>query len=369
MKGLPRYQFERIKERTGIKEQTRSFSHWSHLVSMVYSQISHQKSLRNLVTSFNEQYAHHYHLGTGGLVRSTLSYANNHREVGIFEAMAQHLVQVAGKGNKCKEVLRIIDSSPIHLNPEIYGEFSKSNGRCQGIKLHMEYDANGRYPTFFDITPANVNDIAFTEKLTIIPQATYVFDRGYMKFSWWNELASMKCRFVSRMQKSVRYEVVSSNSAAGKNVIEDSIIVLAGKKSVKGYPQQLRMIRVQLEGNNGKEIAIVSNDVTSPAQDIADLYKRRWEIELLFKWIKQQLKIKHFIGESENAVKIQIISALIAFLLITIYKQKTMFAGSLTQLMVIVRADPFRKANHRILFEKRRSSQTLNSNQLAFRGI
>ena len=110
IKALPRYQFERIKAKAAPKEQTRGFSAWSHLLSMLYCQISNQKSLRNLVTSYNAQYADHYHLGTGDIKRSTLSYANNHRSSAVFAETAKHLVSVAGKSNGCKEILRLIDS-------------------------------------------------------------------------------------------------------------------------------------------------------------------------------------------------------------------------------------------------------------------
>lgn len=367
LKAFPRYKFERLQEKVGYIKKSRSFSDWHHLVAMIYAQVTSQGSLRQLVGSFNEQYAQHYHLGVSPLKLSTLSYANHTRDNRLFCAVLSELIQAAGAHNTCNEVVRLIDSSPIALRSDIYGDFAKSNGRCKGIKLHMEYDLHGGYPTCFDITPANVNDIDVAQYLTILPGATYVFDRGYMKFDWWQKLAEQNCRFVTRMQKIVRYEVVKENpcSKNAENILRDVIIKLTGKKSSSGFHQPLRLLSVQLE-NNDKTIEIASNDLISDAAVLADLYKRRWQIELLFKWIKQKLKIKKFMGESENAVKIQIITALITFLLITLYKQKHAHVASLSQLLLIIRVDPFRKINHRQAYDKQRQYKINNANQLSF---
>jgi IS4 transposase len=370
IKALPRYKFERMQSAICPDEKTRGFSHWSQLNAMIYCQIGGYESLRKLTLSLGEQYSNHYHVGLGEVKRSTLSYANNNRDVKLFGGVLQYLINVAGSQNKsCNEVLRLLDSSPIHLDADIFGDFSKSNGRCQGAKLHLEYDANGQYPVFFEITPANVNDIDIVKSLELIAGATYIFDRGYMKFTWWNELDEAGCRFVSRMQKSVRYEIIEENQALGANIISDKIIKLNGDKGKKGFPKQLRLIRIKLDSNKDKEIEIVSNDLESPAKTIADLYKRRWEIELLFKWIKQNLKIKKFIGESENAVKIQIITALITFVLIGLYKKRSDYNGTLSQLLVVIKTDPFRKLNHRSIFERQRSYRKSNDNQMLLQGF
>ncbi len=370
IKALPRYKFESMRKKESGKEQSRGFSHWNQLIAMMYSQLSGHESLRKLSISFNEHYSNFYHLGVSHINKSTLSRANNHRNVGLFSEVLKYLINVAGSQNQsCKDVLRLLDSSPIHLDADIFGEFSKSNGRCQGAKLHLEYDANGHYPVFFDITPANVNDIDVVKSLKLISGATYVFDRGYMKFSWWNDLSEAGCRFVSRMQKSVRYEIKEENKILGENIVSDKIIKLIGDKGKKGFPKQLRHIRIKLDSNKDKEIELVSNDLESPAKIIADLYKRRWEIELLFKWIKQNLKIKKFLGESENAVKIQIITALITFILINLYKKKSAYNGTLSQLLIIIKTDPFRKLNHRAIFERQRLYRMPNPNQLNFKGI
>ena len=369
IKVLPRYKFERMKEKLCPKEQSRGFSHWNHLMSMIYCQLSGHTSLRKLALSFNEQYSNLYHIGVSEVNKSSLSRSNNNRDAGLFAAVLEFLVSVSGNKNGCREVLRIIDSSPIHLDAGIFGEFSKSNGRCQGAKLHLEYDADGGYPVFFDITPANVNDIEVVKSLKIISGASYVFDRGYMKFDWWNELDEAKCRFVSRMQRSVKYEIVSENEVFGENIISDKIITLTGDKGKKGFPKQLRLIRVRLENNKEKEIDIVSNDLKSDTKTIANLYKRRWEIELLFKWIKQNLKIKKFMGESENAVKIQIITALITFVLISLYKKNSAYKGTLSELLIVIKTDPFRKLNHKAIFERQRAYRKTNHNQLTLNGL
>jgi len=171
------------------------------------------------------------------------------------------------------------------------------------------------------------------------------------------------------MQKSACYEITLENKALGDNIIFDKIIKLSGGKGKKDFKKQLRLIRIKLDSNKNKEIEIVSNDLESPAKTITDLYKRRWEIELLFKWIKQNLKIKKFIGESENAVKIQIITALITFVLISLYKKNSAYKGSLSELLIVIKTNPFQKTNHKEIFERQRLYRNQHHNQLTLKGI
>ncbi len=367
LKVLSRGRFERMREKVCPFEQDRGFTHWSHLVSLIYAQISGLNSLRSLEAVLKEQQAHHYHLGISDVKRSTLSNANNTRSPKLFEEVLAMLTQESGRfGSECREVMRIIDSSPIHLDPSSFGELSQSNGRCCGIKLHLEYDANTSRPLCFDITPANQSDLHITPLLSLLKGATYVFDRGYMKFVWWQKLADAGCRFVTRMQKSVSYEIVKEQKIKkGSNVLRDRIIKLTGKKSSAGFLKRLRVITVQLE-NSAKTIDIVSNDLRSDATKLAGLYKRRWEIELLFKWIKQNLKIKKFIGRSENAVRFQIITALITFVLIGMYKKLSAYQGTLSQLLLVIRANAFQRMHHKQFFERRKSLLKTPSNQLSF---
>jgi len=172
IKVLPNYKFLRLKDRLSPREQSRGFSHWSHFLTMIYCQLGGHESLRKLSLSFNEHHSGQYHIGASKVNKSSLSRSNNGRNPELFAEVLRYLVGISGGANKdCKDILRIIDSSPIHLDADVFGEFSKSNGRCQGAKLHLEYDANGRYPVFFDITPANVNDIEIVGSLEIIPNA------------------------------------------------------------------------------------------------------------------------------------------------------------------------------------------------------
>lgn len=366
MKALPRYRFERLRESCSPGEETRRLSHWQQLTAMIYAQIAGHESLRTLVAGFNHHYAAHYHLGAGAIKRSTLSWANAHHDSAFFAEVLNSLIGIASDGGKCREAVRILDSSPIPLNPKLFGAFSKSNGRCQGAKLHLEYDANGEHPVFFQITPANVNDVEMTAALELTPGATYVFDRGYMKFAWWRTLHEAACRFVSRMQKSVIYDTVETRAVTGNTLLSDTVIAPKGSKAGKYFPYRLRLIRLRLDSQPEKSIAIVSNDLTADAETLAALYKRRWEIEVLFKWIKQHLKIKRFIGRSENAVKLQIITALIAFVLIGMYRRKSGFDGTPSQFLLLIQVDPMRKLFHQSLYERQRSYRQTDKNQLNF---
>ncbi len=190
--------------------------------------------------------------------------------------------------------------------------------RLHGAKLHIVYNPDSERPSFAELTPANVNDITVAKTMPIRPGATYVFDLGYYDYGWWAELHAAGCRLVTRLKANTPLLVTAENKVPkGSSVLSDRIALLPARqaKSRKNpFQDPVREIRVQTE--TGKILRIVTNDLDAPADEIAELYKRRWHIELFFRWIKQTLKIRHFFGASENAVRIQIAIALIAFLLL-----------------------------------------------------
>lgn len=216
-------------------------------------------------------------------------------------------------------MLRIIDSTPIPLG-DLYG-CGASNGRINGLKMHVVYDPVNVRPLEAEVSKANVNDIEVGRAVAIEPNTTYVFDKGYCSFDWWREIAEKGGFFVTRPKSNMKWRTRRrrrGNEAVegdGFTILRDAEVKLASKGNSK-LPIPLRLIKVKRHG--AKTITVLTNDMTRTAAEIAALYKGRWQIELLFRWLKQHLKIRRFMGRSESAIRMQLIAAIIAFLLMRI---------------------------------------------------
>jgi Transposase DDE domain len=251
--------------------------------------------------------------------RSTLSDANNLRPWQVFSELFGVMLEQAHRGLRrtSKEAVRLIDSTTLRLSSLSAGWAGFSSDFC-GAKIHVVYDPTAELPVYFAVTPSKVNDITSAKAMPLEPDATYVFDLGYYDYGWWARLDGAGCRFVTRLKKNTPLRVIHENTVPGSsNILSDRIGHLPDRLArSRGNPLRKPVREVCLINDAGKELRIVTNDLDSPAQEIADLYKQRWQIELFFRWIKQVLKIRHFIGLSENAVRIQIAVALIAFLIL-----------------------------------------------------
>jgi hypothetical protein len=192
-----------------------------------------------------------------------------------------------------------------------------------GAKLHVVYDPDADCPVYTAFSAANLNDITAAKAIPIVAQATYVFDLGYYDFAWWAKLDAANCRFVTRLKKNTPLTVTATRPVpAGGPILSDRIGTLPARLTYsRRNPFQKPVREIQVRIPSGKLLRVLTNDLEAPAQEIADLYKRRWAIELFFRWVKQVLKIRHFLGVSENAVRIQIAVALIAFLLLRLAQQ------------------------------------------------
>ncbi|MDQ2084816.1 IS4 family transposase, partial [Xanthobacteraceae bacterium Astr-EGSB] len=278
------------------------------------------QSLREIEGGLSSHAHRLYHLGAREVSRSTLADANAKRPHAVFGALFAHLVRRAGRSlrRKVGEAVHLVDSSGLRLS-ELSADWAHfSDGVC-GAKLHVVYDADGGYPLDATITPARVNDITAAQSMPIAAGATYVFDLGYYDYAWWARLDAAGCRIVTRLKSNTPVTVVAENSVDGDDpaILSDCIGYLPARLAASRsnpFRAPVREIRVRID--SGKVLRILSNDLDAPAGEIASLYKRRWQIELFFRWIKQTLKIKHFLGTSENAVRIQIAIALIAYLLL-----------------------------------------------------
>jgi IS4 transposase len=320
LEPINRRQFQTVVDRLDGDAYDKSFKSWDHLVALIYAQLSGNDSLRGVVTGFNANPQHHYHLGTGKLRRSTLSDANGRRPVGIFAQTFVTLSAVASRQLRSEgaEMVRLIDASPIPLGKVC--SWATWNGRIRGMKLHVVYDPKNDVPKCVEVTPATVNDVEIGRQAPIQAGTTYVFDKGYCRFDWWQKINDSKAFFVTRAKdrirlRAFRHRIVRKRKGDGFNILADDEVKLVSKGDSR-LPIPLRRIKVRRE--NGGVITLLTNDLTRSAVEIAALYKSRWQIELLFRWIKQHLDIRKFLGANENAIRLQVLAAMIAYLLLRI---------------------------------------------------
>jgi putative transposase len=320
LKPIDRRQFQKVVDQHEGDAYDKSFKSWDHLVALVYAQLARIEGLRALEAGFNANPQHHYHLGTSELCRSTLSDANARRPAGVFADVFAMLAASADRQTRREgaEMVRLIDSSPIPLDKVC--KWAKWNGRTRGMKLHVVYDPLADVPTCVEITPANVNDVEIGARTAIKAGTTYVFDKGYCRFDWWKKINDCAAFFVTRAKvnmrlRAIRRRPLRKRKGDGFKILTDDEVVLASKGNA-GLPIPLRRIKVRRE--DGGVITLITNDLKSTAIEIAALYKSRWQIELLFRWIKQHLDIRKFLGVNENAIRLQILAAMIAYLLLRI---------------------------------------------------
>lgn len=353
MKALPRGTFDRVVQTHQADKHSKGFGCWDQLLAMVYAQLSGASSLRVLETGFNSQHTQHYHLGTAPIRRSTLADANAKRKAEVFAEIAKLLMSQAHRNlrREGEELLYLLDSSSISLKGPGFDAWTRGNStrNTQGIKLHVLYAGNDEIPVQHSITAPNVNDIDEGRKLPIEPGAIYIFDKGYCDYNWWNKINERKALFVTRFKYNAALEVECANPIPAQDaaiVLKDEIVRFANKHPRGGrknhYKNSLRRITV-VRPDHDRPLVLATNDLVSPASAIALRYKDRWGIELFFKWIKQHLKIKSFLGRNENSVRIQIITALITYLLLAIYRKAQSYAGSLWILMAEIRATIFQR--------------------------
>jgi IS4 transposase len=317
---LPREVLNRIVENHDGDRYTKSFDAWRHLVSLIFAQLSGATSLRALEAGWNAHAHHHYHLGGGPVARSTLADANRRRDPVLFADVFAWLSGKAGARLKREgdAVVRLIDATPVPLD-ELFA-WANWNGRTRGLKLHVVYNPISDHPMRIEITPATVNDVTVGRSFAIEPGATYVFDKAYVDYEWWTRLDAKGCRFVTRPKTNVPFTTLAmltppKTAGDGFMVVKDEIVTLASRGRGR---LELPLRRLTVDIHDGRQLVLLCNDLDAPANEIAALYKQRWQIELLFRWIKQHLKIRAFLGRSENAVRLQLIAAMIAFLLLRI---------------------------------------------------
>ena len=319
LKRVPWAAFERLVGEHEADKHVRRLSTRSQFVALLYGQLSGASNLREIVGGLESHAVRLYHVGGRPVSRSTLADANARRPNAVFGELFAAMVAQAQRGLRraVGEAVYLIDSTGIRLSG-IGSQWARFSAQACGAKVHVIYDAGADRPIYAAVTAARVNDITAAQTMPIEAGATYVFDLGYYDYRWWARLDRAGCRIVTRFKSNTPLHVTAElDVPRGTDILSDRIGFLPQRQAasrINPIGDPVREVRVKTQ--TGKILRILCNDLDMPAQDIADLYKRRWAIELFFRWVKQTLKIRHFLGTSENAVRIQIAVALIAFLLL-----------------------------------------------------
>ncbi len=318
-KHVPWSKFQRIVEKYGADQLVRKLTTKHQFVALLYGQLSGATSLREVVTGMASHETRLYHVGAAPVKRSTMSDANSKRPWQVFSELFAQMLPQAHRGLRraTADAVRLIDSTSIRLS-SLSEDWATFSADVFGAKAHVVYDPHAHLPVYFAVTPAKVNDITAAKAMPIEPGATYVYDLGYYDYGWWAQLDAAGCRFVTRLKKNTPLSVVKTNRVSkNSNIMSDRIGHLPARlANSRDNPLQVPVREICVIIETGKQLRIVTNDLDAPAEEIAELYKQRWQIELFFRWVKQTLRIRHFVGVSENAVRIQIAIALIAFLIL-----------------------------------------------------
>lgn len=321
---------ERHRGNHGVGGGDNAWTCQRHLRAMLFAQFAGLKSLREIAEGLAAQPGGLYHAGLRPVGKSTLSDASAARPAAVFLDLAEVVMGGLARSarQEAKELVRLIDGSPISLKDQRF-TWAEADSRCRGLKLHMVYDPRAVTPVHFAVESPKVSEIKAARRVPLVAGTTYVFDKGYTDYTWWQEIVDTGAVFVTRLKANACRRVAGDNPVAGANILADHRVNVGHKQPRGGatnplYETELREVIVAREDK--EPLHLVTNDHRRTAEEIAELYKERWQIELFFKWIKQNLRIKSFFGRSENAVRIQIYAALIAFCLLRIF-QNTVAKG------------------------------------------
>lgn len=346
LKLIPRTDFQRIVQQTGAEYRSKGLSSWSQFVAMLFCQLGRAHSLREIEGGLKSCEGKLVHLGIAAPARSSLSYANAHRPWELFEQVFYGLyervaAQVAGKRKfRFKNKLVSLDSTVIDLCLSLYdwAKFRRTKG---AVKLHLVLDHDGYLPCFGVITDGKVQDVKVAHQLAFAPGTVVVDDRGYNDYRLFAEWTKTGVFFVTRLKANAQIEVVEEwEPPQHRRILKDQTIRLTGTGAQEKCPYRLRRIEAVRE-DTGDILVFLTNHPGLGASTIAAVYKDRWQIERFFKALKQNLKIKTFIGTSANAVKTQIWTALIAMLLLRYLQLTSRFGWSLANLVALLRMNLF----------------------------
>lgn len=350
---LPRDPFKKLVKHYQTDKHNKGISSWDHMVSMIFCHIAGADSVRDISNGLRSITGNRIHLGMEAVPsKSSISYINKHRNWELFRdyyfEVLEHL-KVKGMPSRSallniKRKIFLMDASiiPLCLNLFDWAAYRKRKG---GIKLHTILDYDGLLPVFCHLTDAKTHEVTVAREQTYPKGSVLVFDRGYYDFEWFNELDSSRVFFITRTKSNLDYRIVKEREIRYKDkdvVLGDYVINIQNPKARKAGLGQLRLVRF-FDSEQQREFEFLTNNFVWTASDIALAYKERWQIEVFFKFIKQNLKIKSFVGTSPNAVMIQIWSALICFILLRYLKARAAYKWHLSNLVTFIRLAAFVK--------------------------
>lgn len=353
---LDRSKFNRIVTKYDGDKYVKYFTCWNQLLALMFGQLSNRESLRDLIIALEAHQGKTYHLGLGkNVTRSNLSKANQNRDYRIFESFAYYMVEQAQKKLKTSIFnlggnVYAFDSTTIDLCLVVFW-WAKFRKKKEGIKIHTLYDIETQIPAFFHITTASVHDSKAMSEIPYETGAYYIFDRGYNCFKSLFKIETLESYFVVRAKSNLQFKAIIWKRRLPRNILSDAIGELTIYKSSKDYPSHIRKVCFWDEEQKRKFTFLTNAMDLSPLQ-IAELYKNRWQIELFFKWLKQHLKIKKFWGNTENAVRIQIYSAIIAYCLVAIIQHDMEIDRTTYEILQILSISLTDKTRLRDLFNK-----------------
>lgn len=316
--------FDRLVDKHRADHRTRKLTAKSQLLALLFGQLSGAVSLREIEAGLASQKARLYHAGGRCVARATLADANARRPAALYADLFAHMAAKASRRTRrhIGDAVRILDATRVEVS-SLSGGWADMVSGHRAVKLHVTYDPLADGPVALAVTGQKVHDLTPAKAIEPEPGMTYVFDLAYYDFAWWADLHARGARFVTRLKANTHLDVRAQNTVPERGaILTDRIGRLPPRmaRSRKNpFQDPVREITVRI--STGKVLRLVTNDLDAPAEDIAALYKQRWQIELFFKWVKQNLKIRHFLGISENAVRIQIFVALITYLLLRMAQQ------------------------------------------------
>lgn len=342
LKLVPWAAFDLLVDDHGTDEATRSFTSRQHLNALLFAQLSGACSLREIEATMASHQGRLYHSGAVAPKRSTFADANRNRDFRVFSGLFEVLLAQAGCGfrRKLSDAVRLIDSTSLRL-AGVGSEWARFSTGVFGAKAHIVYDPDLGRPVYHAVTAANVNDMTAAKEMPIEAGATYVFDLGYYDFGFWAGLDALGCRLVTRFKRTTPLnDARDLPLPPGSAILSDRIGFLPARQAMnRKNPMQDAVREIVVKTETGQVLRLLTNDLDASADEIADLYKRRWRIELFFRMMKQTLRITKFVGRSENAVRIQIAVALIAYLLLNALHKMSKDAPGFLELVRLVRAN------------------------------
>lgn len=344
LKWVPRHEFETLANRHHKGQRLRRCSRWSQFVALGLAQLSGRSSLRDIVSNVSAQAAKLYHLGIRPITRSSLARLNEQQPHELYEALFHKLLsrcqgQAPRHGFRFKNKLVSLDASTIDLCLSVFpwAKFRRTKG---AVKLHVGLDHDGLLPSFVALTEGKTHDVTIGRALSLPAESIVVVDRGYTDYAWFKALADKGIFFVIRQKKNARYRVTERRAVPkGKGLLCDQTIQITGTKA-KACPIPLRRIAYR-DAETGQRYVFLTNNFRLAARTIADIYKARWQVELFFKFIKHNLKIKTFIGTSKNAVMTQVWIAMCAYLLLAWIKFSSQIELSMQQMLRLLQLNLF----------------------------